>query len=78
MYHKCTLTSFSHIFFRTSDSQLNNFTRLEPVLHLLEIPFDTNVAREIMTEKTGTATRVMYQVSVKSMHIFMNDNVTEN
>lgn len=49
---------------KTSDSKLNNFTRIEPVLHLLGIPFDTNVARDIMTEKHGTATRLMYQLYI--------------
>ena len=51
-------------FCRTSDSKLNNLTRLEPVLHLLEVPFDTNIAHEIMTEKHGVATRLMYQLFV--------------
>ena len=50
--------------FRTADSQLNNFTRIEPTLHLLSIPFDTNVARDIMTEKHGVATRLMYQLYI--------------
>jgi hypothetical protein len=55
---------FFFFFCRTSDSKLNNFTRIEPVLHLLGIPFDTNVARDIMTEKHGTATRLMYQLYI--------------
>ena len=38
--------------------------RLEPVLHLLEIPFDTNIARDCMTEKYGIATRLMYQLFI--------------
>ncbi|XP_076440661.1 sperm flagellar protein 2-like isoform X2 [Babylonia areolata] len=49
---------------RTADSKLNNFTRLEPVLHLLGIPFDTNVARDVMTEKHGMATRLLYQMYI--------------
>lgn len=49
---------------RTSDSKLNNFTRIEPTLHLLAIPFDTNVARDVMTEKHGVATRLMYQLYI--------------
>ena len=52
------------LYFRTEDSKLNNFTRIEPVLHLLAIPFDTNVARDIMTEKHGVATRLMYQLYI--------------
>jgi hypothetical protein len=51
-------------FSSTADSQLNNFTRLEPVLHLLGVSFDTNIARDIMTEKQGVATRLMYQVFI--------------
>ncbi|XP_052777050.1 sperm flagellar protein 2-like isoform X2 [Mya arenaria] len=49
---------------KTSDSKLNNFTRIEPTLHLLAIPFDTNVARAIMTETHGVATRLMYQLYI--------------
>lgn len=51
-------------FFRSADSKLNNFTRIEPILHLLEIPFDTNVARDVMTEKHGVATRLLYQLYI--------------
>ncbi|XP_072172673.1 sperm flagellar protein 2-like [Diadema setosum] len=49
---------------KTSDSKLNNFTRLEPTFRLLEVPFDTNVARDIMTQKAGVATRLMYQLYI--------------
>ncbi|XP_052233181.1 sperm flagellar protein 2-like [Dreissena polymorpha] len=49
---------------KTSDSKLNNFTRIEPTLHLLAIPIDTNLARAIMTETHGVATRLMYQLYV--------------
>lgn len=49
---------------KTADSKLNNFTRLEPTLHLLSIPFDTNLARAIMTETHGVATRLMYQLYI--------------
>ena len=49
---------------RTADSKLNNFTRLEPVLHLLGVSFDTNIARAIMTETQGVATRLMYQLFI--------------
>ena len=50
--------------FRTENSKLNNFTRIEPTLHLLAIPFDTNVARAIMTEEHGVSTRLMYQLYI--------------
>ncbi|XP_041476082.1 sperm flagellar protein 2-like isoform X2 [Lytechinus variegatus] len=49
---------------KTSDSKLNNFTRLEPTFRLLEVPFDTNVARDVMTQKAGVATRLMYQLYI--------------
>ena len=49
--------------FRTSDAQLNNFMRLEPTLHLLGVFYDTNVAKEVMTEKHGVATKLMYEVN---------------
>ncbi len=50
--------------YRTADSKLNNFTRLESTLRLLEIPFDTNMARDIMKEKQGVVTRLMYQLYI--------------
>lgn len=49
---------------RTSESKLNNFTRIEPILSLLGIPFDTNRAREIMTERHGEATKLLYQLFI--------------
>ncbi|KAL3868818.1 hypothetical protein ACJMK2_041577, partial [Sinanodonta woodiana] len=49
---------------KTADSKLNNFMLLEPTLHLLGIPFDINLARDVMTEKHGVATRLMYQLYV--------------
>ncbi|EDO31300.1 predicted protein [Nematostella vectensis] len=48
----------------TSDSKLNNFTRLEPTLKLLEVPYDTNVARAIMNESQSAITRLMYQLFI--------------
>ena len=49
----------------TADSKLNNLTRLEPTLALLEIPFDTNTARNIMNQDKGAATRLLYQLFIK-------------
>ena len=49
---------------RTSEAKLNNFCRLEPTLRLLEISFDTNVARDVMNERQGTAARLMYELFV--------------
>nr|XP_046243810.1 sperm flagellar protein 2 isoform X8 [Scatophagus argus] len=48
----------------TSISKLNNFTRLEPTLHLLGISFDINTAQDLMQEKHGVATRILYQLYV--------------
>ncbi|KAI8510088.1 hypothetical protein Bbelb_125160 [Branchiostoma belcheri] len=49
---------------RTAESKLNNFTRLEPTLRLLEVDFDTNIAHSIMTEQYGVATRLLYQLFI--------------
>ena len=48
--------------FRNSVSQLNNFTRIERTLHLLEIPFNTNNARQIMTMEKGAVQQLLYQL----------------
>ena len=63
------------VFFRTADGKLNNFMRLEPVLHLLEVPFDTNTARDMMNERFGVATRIMYQLFV-AMNKKQKSNLT--
>lgn len=47
---------------RNSVSQLNNFTRIERTLHLLQIPFNTNHARQIMTVEKGAVQQVLYQL----------------
>ncbi|XP_032967176.1 sperm flagellar protein 2 isoform X3 [Rhinolophus ferrumequinum] len=47
---------------RVSSAQLNNFSRLEPTLHLLGVQFDQNVANDIITEKPGAATKLLYQL----------------
>lgn len=49
---------------RTSEAKLNNFCRIEPMLHLLEISFDTNKARDIMNERHGTAVGLVYELFV--------------
>ncbi|XP_068594487.1 sperm flagellar protein 2 [Brachionichthys hirsutus] len=48
----------------TSTSNLSNFTRLEPSLKLLGISFDMNTAQELMQEKQGVATHLLYQLYV--------------
>ncbi|XP_063816860.1 sperm flagellar protein 2 isoform X2 [Pseudophryne corroboree] len=49
---------------RVSNSKLNNFTRVEPTLQLLGIPFDQNAAQNIMCEQHGAATRLLYQLYI--------------
>ncbi|XP_040276917.1 sperm flagellar protein 2 [Bufo bufo] len=49
---------------RTATSKLNNFTRVEPTLQLVGIPFDQNVAQNIMSEQHGAATGLLYQLYV--------------
>ncbi|XP_045421540.1 sperm flagellar protein 2 isoform X2 [Lemur catta] len=49
---------------RVSGAKLNNFSRLEPTLHLLGVQFDQNVAHGIITEKPGAATKLLYQLYI--------------
>nr|XP_031299761.1 sperm flagellar protein 2 isoform X1 [Camelus dromedarius] len=49
---------------RISTAKLNNFSRLEPTLHLLGVQFDQNVAHNIITEKPGAATKLLYQLYI--------------
>ncbi|KAK5932266.1 hypothetical protein CgunFtcFv8_003985 [Champsocephalus gunnari] len=48
----------------TPISRMNNFTRLEPTLKLLGISFNLNTAQDLMQEKQGVATRLLYQLYV--------------
>lgn len=47
---------------RVSSAKLSNFSRLEPTLHLLGVQFDQKVATNIMTEKPGAATKLVYEL----------------
>nr|XP_014336674.1 PREDICTED: sperm flagellar protein 2 isoform X4 [Bos mutus] len=49
---------------RISSAKLNNFSRLEPTLHLLGVQFDQNVAHNIITEKPGAAMKLLYQLYI--------------
>lgn len=49
---------------RTANSRLNNYTRIEPTLHLLGVPFDAGFAQALMQEVPGAATRLLYQLYV--------------
>uniref|UniRef100_UPI0037E8F8BE sperm flagellar protein 2 n=1 Tax=Semicossyphus pulcher TaxID=241346 RepID=UPI0037E8F8BE len=64
--HKYQLQNDFSMFMKkdTSISKLNNFTRLEPTLQLLGISFDINTAQDLMQEKQGVATRLLYQLYV--------------
>ncbi|KAM8886989.1 sperm flagellar protein 2 isoform 2-T2 [Spinachia spinachia] len=64
--HKYRLQNDFNMFLKkdTSIAKLNNFTRVEPTLRLLGISFDINTAQEVMQEKQGVATRLLYQLYV--------------
>ncbi|KAM7391379.1 hypothetical protein PAMP_022074 [Pampus punctatissimus] len=64
--HKYQLQNDFNMFMKkdTSISKLNNFTRLEPTLHLLGISFDTSTAQGLMQEKQGVATHLLYQLFI--------------
>ncbi|XP_029019066.1 sperm flagellar protein 2 isoform X3 [Betta splendens] len=64
--HKYQLQNDFSMFMKndTSISKLNNFTRLEPTLHLLGISFNLNTAQELIQEKQGVATHLLYQLYV--------------
>ncbi|XP_074526408.1 sperm flagellar protein 2 isoform X2 [Halichoeres trimaculatus] len=64
--HKYQLQNDFSMFMKkdTSISKLNNFTRLEPTLQLLGISFDINTAQDLMQEKQGVATRLLYQLYI--------------
>ncbi|KAM5330010.1 sperm flagellar protein 2 [Glossophaga mutica] len=47
---------------RVSSAKINNFSRLEPTLHLLGVQFDQKVANNIITEKPGAATKLVYEL----------------
>nr|XP_033788755.1 sperm flagellar protein 2 isoform X1 [Geotrypetes seraphini] len=49
---------------KAANSKLNNFSRMEPTLQLLGVPFDQNVAQAIMSEQHGAATRLLYQMYI--------------
>ncbi|XP_006156392.1 sperm flagellar protein 2 isoform X2 [Tupaia chinensis] len=49
---------------RVSSAKLNNFSRLEPTLHLLGVQFDQTVVHNIITEKPGAATKLLYQLYI--------------
>ncbi|XP_037387344.1 sperm flagellar protein 2 [Pygocentrus nattereri] len=48
----------------SANAKLNNFTRLEPTLQLLGIPFDLSMAKAVMQGQPGAATRLLYQLYI--------------
>lgn len=50
--------------FSTANAKLNNFTRLEPTLQLLGVPFDLGMAKAVMQGQQGAATRLLYQLYI--------------
>eukprot|EP00752_Nemacystus_decipiens_P002219 g2107.t3 len=55
-----------HLFqeMETSEAKVNNFILLEPSLRLLGVPFDAQVAYNVMQRKPGMASRLLYQVKM--------------
>ncbi|XP_075596817.1 sperm flagellar protein 2 isoform X2 [Balearica regulorum gibbericeps] len=49
---------------RVANAKLNNFSRLEPTLHLLGVQFNENVAQDIMTGQHGAATKLLYELYI--------------
>ena len=74
-YHTSFLWLLKNWNYRAAGAKLNNFTKLEPILHLLGVNFDTNVARDVMSEKHGAATRLMYQLFI-ALHNKEKSNLT--
>ncbi|KAL7836088.1 hypothetical protein AOLI_G00273720 [Acnodon oligacanthus] len=48
----------------SGNAKLNNFTRLEPTLQLLGVPFDLSMAKAVMQGQPGAATRLLYQLYI--------------
>ncbi|XP_066514487.1 sperm flagellar protein 2-like isoform X1 [Hoplias malabaricus] len=48
----------------TANAKLNNFTRLEPTLQLLGVPFDLSMAKGVMQGQQGAVSRLLYQLYI--------------
>uniref|UniRef100_A0A673I4P1 Sperm flagellar 2 n=1 Tax=Sinocyclocheilus rhinocerous TaxID=307959 RepID=A0A673I4P1_9TELE len=48
----------------TANAKLNNFTRIEPTLQLLGVPFDLAMAKAVMQGRQGAATHLLYQLFI--------------
>uniref|UniRef100_A0AAY4BXJ6 Calponin-homology (CH) domain-containing protein n=1 Tax=Denticeps clupeoides TaxID=299321 RepID=A0AAY4BXJ6_9TELE len=62
--HRYELQEDFHQFSKSSSasSKLNNFTRLEPTLLLLGVPFGLSTAKSVMLGQHGAAARLLYQL----------------
>jgi hypothetical protein len=49
---------------RSTDACVSNFTRLEPTLHTLGIPFNAQICRDLMAGKPGAAAKMLYQLRI--------------
>ncbi|XP_076854799.1 sperm flagellar protein 2 isoform X3 [Brachyhypopomus gauderio] len=47
-----------------ANAKLNNFTRLEPTLQLLGVPFDLGMAKAVMQGQQGAAMHLLYQLYI--------------
>uniref|UniRef100_A0A672MF84 Calponin-homology (CH) domain-containing protein n=1 Tax=Sinocyclocheilus grahami TaxID=75366 RepID=A0A672MF84_SINGR len=48
-----------------ANAKLNNFTRIEPTLQLLGVPFDLAMAKAVMQSRQGAATHLLYQLYIQ-------------
>ncbi|NXD93121.1 SPEF2 protein, partial [Chaetorhynchus papuensis] len=53
-----------HMDYRVADAKINNFSRLEPTLHLLGVQFNEDMAQDIMTGQHGAATNLLYELYI--------------
>ncbi|XP_050965216.1 sperm flagellar protein 2 isoform X2 [Labeo rohita] len=62
--HRYELQDDFHLFSKqsTANAKLNNFTRIEPTLQLLGVPFDLAMAKAVMQGRQGAATHLLYQL----------------
>ncbi|KAM4745870.1 sperm flagellar protein 2 [Anableps anableps] len=64
--HKYQIVEDFNMFLKNDSSvaKVNNFSLLEPSLKLLGVFFNKNTARDLMQEKQGVATNLLYQLYV--------------
>uniref|UniRef100_A0A673I6L8 Sperm flagellar protein 2-like n=1 Tax=Sinocyclocheilus rhinocerous TaxID=307959 RepID=A0A673I6L8_9TELE len=65
--HRYELQDDFHLFSKQSmaTAKLNNFTRIEPTLQLLGVPFDLAMAKAVMQGRQGAATHLLYQLYIQ-------------